>query len=129
MGGLLRPEDLRGALIASDEYYMKAGGTDAAYIGALYVDILKRAPQPAELAAWQAGYLASGRGSVSFGVWKSLESAGLRVDEAYLLYLGRSTDPIGRAGWAPILQSFGEGSLRSGIIDSQEYLLDAIARF
>jgi hypothetical protein len=129
MGGLLRPEDLRGALIASDEYYMKAGGTDAAYITALYVDILKRSPQAAEVAVWSSEIARAGRGIASHGVWKSLESAGLRVDEAYLLYLGRSTDPTGRAGWAPILQSFGEASLRSGIIDSQEYLFRAIARF
>jgi uncharacterized protein with LGFP repeats len=129
MGGLLRPEDLRGALIASDEYYINAGGTDAAYINALYVDILKRTPQPAEVAAWQANYLASGRGIVSHGVWKSLESAGLRVDEAYLLYLGRATDPTGRAGWAPVLQAFGEASLRSGIVDSPEFASRAIALY
>ncbi|WP_149205398.1 DUF4214 domain-containing protein [Actinotalea subterranea] len=129
MGGLLRPEDLRGALIASEEYYIKSGSTPAGYVTKLYQDILHRDPMPAELNAWIPELTVRGRGVVSHGVWKSLESARLRVDEAYHLYLGRSGDPAGVGQWAPVLQSRGEGALRSAIVDSDEYRRRAMDRF
>ncbi|RYV51358.1 DUF4214 domain-containing protein [Pengzhenrongella frigida] len=129
MGGVLRPEDLRGALIASQEYYNNAGGSDPAYITALYRDILFRAPQAAEASGWLSVIATTGRGTVSHGVWKSMESARIRVDEAYHQYLGRSADQAGIGGWAPVLQSRGEGALRSAIVDSDEYMQRAFARF
>lgn len=129
MGGMLRPEDLRGALIASEEYYLIAGSTPVGYVTRLYQDILRRDPQAAEVASWVAELASGGRGVVSRGVWASLESSRLRVDDAYRLFLGRSADPTGLSGWAPVLQTDGENALRTVIVDSDEYRSRALTRF
>jgi len=129
MGGMLRPEDLRGALIASEEYYLVAGSTPVGYVTQLYRDLLRRDPQPAEVESWVAELSSRGRGVVSRGVWASLESSRLRVDEAYRLFLGRSADPTGLSGWAPVLQADGENALRTVIVDSDEYRSRSLTRF
>ncbi len=129
MSGRLRVEDLRGQLIQSDEYYARAGGADAAYVQALYRDILHRDPAPEEVAGWVAQIAPRGRGVVSNGVWRSLESAQLRVSEAFRTYLGRTADPTGLSTWAPYWQAHGEDALRAMVIGSDEYLSRASARF
>lgn len=127
--GGLRVEDLRGVLIVSDEYYVRAGGTDAAYIRALYRDLLRRGAADSEVASWTAQMAIGGRSAVATGVWRSIESARLRVDEAYRTYLGRSAEPGGLAGWAPYWQAYGEDALRGGLVGSDEYMARAAARF
>lgn len=129
MSGRLRVEDLRGQLIQSDEYYARAGGTDPAYVARLYQDILGRAPAASEVSSWVSQIPSRGRGIVSNGVWRSLESAQRRVNEAFGIYLGRSADPTGLSTWAPYWQANGEDALRAMIIGSDEYLARAVSRF
>ena len=129
MSGSLRVEDLRGQLIASDEYYGRAGGTDETYIGKLYQDILHRAAGPGEVAYWVANIKTAGRGAASVGVWRSLESANLRVNEVYGVLLDRTADPSGIATWGPYWQAHGEDALRAMIVGSDEYLARAARLF
>jgi hypothetical protein len=120
--GRLRAEDLRGQLIQSDEYYSRAGGTDASYIARLYQDILHRGAGADEIASWSAAIQTSGRGAAPYGVWRSLESAQLRVHEIYNIYLDRMADGNGLATWGPYWQIHGEDLLRGQITGSDEYL-------
>jgi len=120
--GRLRAEDLRGQLIQSDEYYAAAGGTDATYIARLYRDILHREAGASEIASWSASIQTAGRGAAPYGVWRSLESAQLRVHEIYNIYLDRMADPTGIATWGPYWQVHGEDLLRGQITGSDEYL-------
>jgi hypothetical protein len=129
MSGSLRVEDLRGQLIASDEYYAKAGGTDQGYIGQLYRDILHREAGPSEVAYWVANIQTAGRSAASVGVWRSLESANLRVNEVYGVFLDRAADPSGIATWGPYWQAHGEDALRGMIVGSDEYLARATRLF
>ncbi|NTW41761.1 MAG: DUF4214 domain-containing protein, partial [Cellulomonadaceae bacterium] len=120
--GHLRQEDLRGQLIASDEYFDDAGGTSTAYVAQLYRDILGREGSAPDVAYW-AGTIASvGRGPAAMGVWFSLESARLRVGETYAVHLDRAPDPAGLTSWPPYWIAHGETLLREGIVSSQEYL-------
>lgn len=46
------PNDVLAGILASDEYYAKAGNTRAGYVRQLYVDVLGREPLPAEINYW-----------------------------------------------------------------------------
>ena len=45
-------EDVQSSILASDEYFKRAGGTTPAYVRQLYVDLLGREPLPAEVNYW-----------------------------------------------------------------------------
>lgn len=126
--GHLRTEDLRGSLIASEEYFLRAGRDPVRFIQNLYRDILGRSPGANEVEHWTTQIERSGRYAASSGVWISLESGYLRVNESYQLLLGRGADPSGATLWAHHWLVHGEASMRAGIIDSEEYLLRARAQ-
>lgn len=126
--GRLRTEDLRGTLIASEEYFLRAGRDPVRFIQDLYRDILGRSPGADEVDHWTTQIEVSGRYAASSGVWISLESGYLRVDESYRLLLDRGADPGGATLWAHHWLGHGEASMRAGIIDSEEYLLRARAQ-
>lgn len=46
------PRDVQSSILASDEYYRDAGGTNASYVRRLYADVIGRAPLPAEINYW-----------------------------------------------------------------------------
>ncbi len=129
LSGSLRVEDLRGQLIASNEYYRRAGGTDQTYVAQLYRDILHREAAPSEIAGWVTSLRTVGRPIASFGVWRSLESAQLRVNEIYQVFLDRAADPSGIATWSPYWQAHGEDALRGMIVGSGEYGARSIRLF
>lgn len=122
MAGVFRVEDLRGQLIASPEYYAAAGGNHAAYVAKLYRDILQREAVPAEIAWWTSTISARGLAIAPYGVWRSRESAELRVHETYDIYLDRKADPTGIGTWSPYWMANGDDALRAVIIGSDEYL-------
>ena len=129
MSGRLRAEDLRGQLIASAEYYGLSGSTDESYVTRLYRDILGREAGPSEIAFWVASIQTRGRAAAPYGVWRSLESAHLRVHEIYHVFLGRPADSNGLGTWGPYWQANGEDALRTQIVGSQEYRQQAISAF
>ena len=130
MSGRLRVEDLRGQLIASDEYFAaRRRHQRGLRRAALPRHPAPRAAGPAEIASWSAQIRQSGRGVAPNGVWRSLESAQLRVHETYAIYLDRPADPQGLATWAPYWQANGEDALRAQVIGSDEYLGRSVRLF
>lgn len=45
-------DQVQAGILASDEYFQRAGGTRPAYVRQLYVDVIGRAPLPAEINYW-----------------------------------------------------------------------------
>jgi hypothetical protein len=99
-------EQLRTALLASDEYFQANGASLAGFIGGVYHDTLGREVDSAGLAAWQTA-LQSGlsRGQVVQGITSSLETEAYLVKNAYQQFLSRQPDAQGLAAWTAALQA------------------------
>jgi hypothetical protein len=94
-----------------------------AFIATLYLDDLGRVGSTAEINAWVSVFNADGQAAVVNGIFRSGESLGHLVDSFYLRFLGRQSDPGGRAGWISFLQNGGtEEQLETGFLTSPEYL-------
>lgn len=50
--GSAQPTDIEADILATQAFFTKSGGTDAAYVTALYQDVLHRTPQASEVAGW-----------------------------------------------------------------------------
>jgi hypothetical protein len=113
--------------VASDEYYRRAGGTDAAWVSRLYQHVLGRTAAPAEIRSW-TNALARGtsRSQVALGFLISSEHLTTVVDGYYVDLLGRHIDPTGRRSWVTRIQN-GERveAIIGGIIASDEYFRKA----
>ncbi len=111
---------------ASDEYYAGAGGTDTAWLSALYQGIVGRTPDQAGLNGWLAvlhsGY---GRTFVVDSFYQSPEKLEQRITELYRSLLGREPDPVGLAGWQAPLAAQGDIVLAATLAESAEYFADA----
>jgi hypothetical protein len=103
--GGLRDEQMLAAFTSSAEYYQQAGGSDQAWLDALYHDVLGRDADAAGEADWLHA-LASGanRFSVAYGIATSVEHETTVVVALYQNYLGRSADPSEIAVWVTNLQ-------------------------
>jgi hypothetical protein len=87
----LRDELLEAAFIGSPEYFEHCGGTNLAWVDAMYQDLLGRLADPAGETAWvQALNGGAPRAVVAAGFAGSLERAGQHVTGLYLKYLGRA---------------------------------------
>ncbi|WP_449386580.1 DUF4214 domain-containing protein [Cellulomonas soli] len=113
--------------MASAEYYARAGGNDRAYVQRLYQDILGRQATPGEVEWWIGAIGRSGLAIAPYGVWRSRESAELRIHETYRTFLDRTADPTGLATWAPYWMANGDDALRAVIIRSDEYLARSLS--
>lgn len=113
--------DLRVLLLASDEYVAAAGGTESAWINAMYLDTLGRAAEPAGLLYWE-GRLAADvpRAIVAASIYRSDEALGRRADHYYDEALGRYPGPLARAGTIDELQTQGERRVRARLWASDE---------
>jgi hypothetical protein len=98
-------EQVLAGFTASAEYYQRAGGTDRAWIDALYRDLLGRTPAMAEENAWLQ-LIASGmdRHSVAYGFAHSSEHESRVVISDYQTYLGRSAAPSEVANWVLVFE-------------------------
>lgn len=94
----LTDERLEAGLIGSAEFFNRAGGTNKAWVDALYQDFLGRPADPAGEATWVAA-LAAGmaRADVAFGFANSQERQRLRATDDYMHYLARLPDSQGLA--------------------------------
>lgn len=119
----LTDERLEASFIGSPEFYAYAGGTDLAWVDAMYADLLGRTADAQGETYW-THQLASGanRTDVSYGFAASLERERHRVEDDYLHYLKRIPDSQGVDYW---VQQFANGltneDLIAGLIDSPEY--------
>jgi hypothetical protein len=119
----LSDEMLEAGFIGSPEFYQHAGGTDRAWVDAMYLDLLDR---PADLAgenSWVAA-LAVGvsRTAVAFGFAASPEREKLRVQDDYFQYLGRTASDAELSGWVLNFESgVSNESVIAGFVGSDEY--------
>lgn len=113
--------DLRVLLMASDEYYDRAGGTNTAWIEALYQDVLGRASDPSGLTYW-LGLADAGvaRPLIVAGLYLSEEALGRRVAAYYTEALSRSPLADEQADGIAYIRAHGERQLRSKIWASDE---------
>ncbi|MEL7156943.1 MAG: DUF4214 domain-containing protein [Actinomycetota bacterium] len=113
--------DLRVLLMAGDEFHLRAGGTDDAWITALYQEVLGRSPEAAGRAYW-LGLVQIGvpRAAIAGAIYQSPEALGRRVDAYYQDLLGRSPSAAERAGGANVILASGERRLRAQVWASDE---------
>ncbi len=118
------------SFFSSEEYFASVGGTNPAFVDALYAAVLARPSEPDGRAFW-VGRLDAGtpRGHLSTEVFSSFESGGRRVDGLYNALLRRSPDDGGRAYWATYLMTGDEIALTALLVGSPEYQTRAEARF
>lgn len=116
-------QEMEGGFLASAEYYVNAGNTDAGWVTRLYRHVLGRDPGGSEVAHWTQA-LASGhsRYAVSMGFLLSTEYLTSVVDGYYVDLLGRHIDPSGRATWVSLIQTGTRvEAIIGGVIASDEY--------
>jgi hypothetical protein len=117
-------EQVRIFLLGSQEYFARAGGTNDAFLTALYRDTVGRAVDDGGRAFWN-GQLAAGasRFTAAIVLATSDEGRGFRVNGLFRQYLGRGNDPganmaIGRFVGQGLL---GEETLVDYLVSSDEY--------
>lgn len=116
-------EQLESAFAGAAEFYQHAGGTDAGWVNALYLDMLGRAADSKGLAYW-TGQLAQGanRAAVAQAFAAGVERESQRVSDDYFSDLGRTADAAGLAYW---VNAFEHGlrneDLVAGLLASDEY--------
>jgi hypothetical protein len=94
-----------------------------AFVQTLYLDDLGRVGGTSEINGWVSVFNAQGQAAVVNGIFRSSESLGRIVDSFYLRFLGRQSDPGGRAGWISFLQNGGtQEQLETDFLTSPEYL-------
>ncbi|SFB33364.1 DUF4214 domain-containing protein [Cellulomonas marina] len=115
-------QQMESGFIAAPEYHLRAGGTDASWVRALYEDVLGRPARADEVQWWTAVTARADRSEVARGFLYSTEHLTDVVDGYYREYLHRPADPAGAAGWVRAIQA-GERSERiiAGILASPEY--------
>lgn len=127
IGGLRNGKALwrfRAQLFGSNEYFAKAGGTNALYVQRAYADVLGRAPDPSGLAYW-SGKLDKGadRGSVALQFINSAEARRRLVDDQFLRFLDRTPTGTEQATWVSALPgATGEQDLIAFLVGSSAYL-------
>jgi photosystem II stability/assembly factor-like uncharacterized protein len=122
----LTDQALEAGFVASDEFYADAGGTNTAWINAVYEKLLGRAPDSAGQSYW-LGQLGSGvsRGQVALLIANSAENDSQLINADYQKFLGRAADPNGLSFW---LKQFADGQTNedvvAGFTGSEEYYKD-----
>lgn len=127
--GAVRLDGLRPALMASEEFYLRGGSSDTAFVNNIYQAALGRGAGPAEVAEWAAVRRRSGPATVIAAVWGSPEAAMIRVNQAYEYYLGRTAGGSEREYWLPVVASRGDEQLREELVISAEYWTRSSSRF
>ncbi|HVC96995.1 MAG TPA: DUF4214 domain-containing protein [Pirellulales bacterium] len=115
-------QELEADLVSSPEFYAKAGGTNAAWIDAVYKLLLGRAPDAGGESYWLSQLdadLAAGQptgqalNQVAQGIAGSQENNTQLINDDYFHYLGRAADSGGLADW---LRQFAYGATNEDVI-------------
>jgi hypothetical protein len=119
----LTDEELEAGFIGSPEFFARAGGTDLAWVDAMYLDLLGRPADASGEAFWVDQLLAGeSRTSVALGFTTSPEREAQRIQEDYFKFLGRAASDSEVAGF---VNAFEHGAtnelLIAGFIGSDEY--------
>ena len=122
-----RPDGIAESLYASSEYFAKAGGSDAAWVQALYRDTLGRPASSSEVAFWTGVLQNSGRRSVATRIYSSPEAANLRINYLYQQLLGRAADAGGLVFFRTVVAQLGTSAVAVDLAASPEYFAHAFA--
>lgn len=113
--------DLRVLLMAGDEYHLRAGGSDDAWISALYHEVLGRSPEAGGRAYWlalaQAGLP---RAAIAGAIYQSPEALARRADAYYQQLLGRTPSGAEREAAAYLIGIRGERYVKAQLWASDE---------
>lgn len=96
----LTDRQLEANLVASDEFFAKAGGANADWLDAVYQAVLGRAAGTGDAKYW-LGQLSGGasRLTVAEFIADSAENGAQLIKNDYFQYLGRAADDAGLAYW------------------------------
>ncbi len=124
---------VRGSLLASDEFLAVHGGTDQGFVAGVYQDVLGRSPDAAGIAQWTAAYDSGTytRYQIAEAILAAPEAKLTEVARWFQDDLGRTTslddlkaDP-GIASWADLLdEGVGDDTVEAAIMASFEFLVD-----
>jgi hypothetical protein len=107
-------EQVLAQFTASPEYYQRAGGTNKAWLDALYHDLLGRTPDKAGQDSWLAALGAgTSRTSIAYGFATSTERETQVILNDYQKYLGRSAGATEVNGW---VTAFEQGETNEQIV-------------
>lgn len=123
MGRGMTIQEMEAGFLSSPEYYVKAGNTDAGWVGKLYQHVLGRSAGASEISHW-VGKLNQGssRRGVAMGFLLSTEHLTTVVDGYYVQLLRRNIDPAGKATWVTkIQQGTRVEQIIGSIVASDEY--------
>lgn len=122
-------DGLRTTLMASQEFYLRGGSSDAAFVNNIYQAALGRGSAASEVTYWAAVRRKSGPAAVIAAVWGSPEAGMRRVDQMYQYYLGRAAARSEQEFWLPVVMRSGDEQLREELVVSMEYWLRSVSRF
>lgn len=107
-------EQIEAALVASDEFNQRIGGTDADWIEAVYTSVLGRNADASGIAYWQAALSAGeSRVQIALDFTESAEREITRVESDYSQVLGETPNEQSVAYWLSQLQ---QGALNENIV-------------
>ncbi|MEV0949828.1 N-acetylmuramoyl-L-alanine amidase [Promicromonospora sp. NPDC050249] len=118
-------------LMATNSYYYRVGGTERAYMTALFRHILGRTPTANSLTSWVNALRGSSRTAIIKQLWDHPDAVRNRVVDTYGRY-GVTPTASGTAAWVEALRTDsvrGEAPMRRGIIVSSGYAARADARY
>jgi len=117
-------QQLEADFISSAEFYAHAGGTNSAWVNAMYQDVLGRPADAAGLSYWEAQLSAGASpSSVATAFAASQEREAQIVQDDYFTYLGRSATPAEVNYWvAQFEQGMTNEDVVSGFVGSPEYV-------
>jgi hypothetical protein len=119
-GGTL--EQVGEHLVSSDEFFQAQGGTNTAFVTALYSQVLGRAGSPSEITGW-VNFLNAGhtRFTVATSFFTAPEYQNDLVEGYYTLYLQRNADTPGLTTWTTSLTTGStDQQVAANILGSQE---------
>jgi hypothetical protein len=129
LAGGATDEELQANIVGSAEFFTRAGGTNAAFVTALYHDLLNRAPSSSELSSAERALVTAETPSRVQQVTTVLTDHAYRaalVQSFYEAYLGRSADASGVSYWVGLLAGGAtDEKLQADILSSAEFFTHA----
>ncbi len=127
--GGLSPDSAYSFFMTTDEYVRNAGGTPTGYVTAVYRQIIERDPEPDGIAYWSGILRTKGRSAVVYTIWNARETTKVRVNDAFVTFLGRPASESEKESHATYELRYGHTAMRSRLMASSEYLDRALLRF
>ena len=123
------PEQVLQVILGSPEFYARAGqlhpdlSPDAAWVTALYQDLLGRDPEPEATGAWVSFLQTHGKQSVLPIFVASDEYRSDAINNLFQTYLGRSLDSVAAPAFLQAMrQGLTQDELLTVIVSSDEYI-------